>query len=702
MEADAIFEEEQQALTATYAKLQAIEEKTLADLAAHSFDAIRDRKDMFDELAVDFGNGVNLETYAECEALQRIIDQYNLSNDLNAERLVKTRLLLKKPYFAKIVIQLRPGSPARELYIGATGMTDERSRHFIIDWRAPVAEAYYNQANGKTSYQANGRTVEADLLLRRQFDVEGSTLRACFDTTVAIEDPLLLQSLAKSRSSKLSDITATIQREQNEIVRHDDVPVMLVNGIAGSGKTSVMLQRIAFLLYRQRDNLNPRDVHLISPNPVFRDYIDDVLPNMGEHNPQIETWDDLMAKLGLEGRGLGKNASAADLHRIDQMLEGFELEQKDFQDICVDDERVITAGQAFSAYQQYKRFPTGVHRCSLAMEELHDKLEQRILNRSHNEDVQGNMFDLEEQEQTRIFGHSIHAALDEELPEYAERYLRDRYAQVEDAIEDAAWLRIDRIGMRMLGKSSLSAAEWLYLKLALAGGANREARYCMVDEVQDYSEAQLMVLARYFCNAHFLLLGDENQAIKEGTASFAQIEDAFRCVLGHEVSLCQLLTSYRSSPEITELFKSFMDRDAGMKVASVQRSGEEPRILECGENYLDVLGAEVERALAETAEQGTAAVIVADKQRLQWLRKQLAHLPLHASADVGAALLEHGVVLLDLPTAKVLEFDQVIVADAQASVYGDDALSRHRLYTAVSRATQKVTILSQGTLCPLL
>ena len=703
MEADAIFEEEQHALSATYDKLLNIEETTLANLGATARDALGDRKDFFEELHFDLGNGVNLETYAEAEALQRVIDEYNLSVDLNSERLAKARLLLKKPYFAKVVLQLRPGAAPRELYLGATGMTDERGRHFIIDWRAPVAETYYNQSNGKTSYTANGKTIQADLLLRRQFDITGNVLNACFDTTVAIEDPLLLASLSKSRSSKLGDITATIQREQNQVVRHEDVPVLLVNGIAGSGKTSVMLQRIAYLLYQERDTLRPDDVHLISPNPVFRDYIDNVLPNMGERNPQIETWDDLMNKLGLGERGLGKNALAADLLRIDQELPKLELTQRDFQDICIDDERVVSAGQAFSAYQQLKRLPAGQHRCTLVMEALHERVENRIASRINNADVQAELFDLDEQEHIRLFGHQVFTATEEELPEYTQRYLEDRYAVVEEAIEDGAWLRIDRIGMNMLGKSSLSAAEWLYLKLALAGGADRGARFVMVDEVQDYSVAQLMVLARYFCNAHFLLLGDENQAIKEGTATFSQIEEAFAHVLEAPVALCRLQTSYRSSPEITALFKPLMNGDSAMDVASVQRPGVEPVIKPCAtdQEYLAAVRQAVAQAEADVAEGGLAAVLVADKQRARWLGKQLADCNMHQAID-AASLTESGVVLLDLPTAKGLEFDQVIIADAQESVYGTDDLSRHRLYTAISRATQKVTILSQGALTPLL
>lgn len=688
MEHDATFHEEQEALARTYEKLETIAHNEQAHLSAQAAEAAGERQNLFDELTFDLGTGVNLETYAEAEALQRVIDEYNLSLDIHSERLTKAQLLLKKPYFAKVVLRLRPSSPPRELYLGATGMTDETGRHFIIDWRAPVAETYYNQENGKTSYVANGKTIEAELLVRRQFDITRNTLNAYFDTTVAIEDPLLLASLAQARSSKLSDITATIQREQNEVVRHADVPVLLVNGIAGSGKTSVMLQRIAYLLYRERETLRPDNVYILSPNDAFRTYIDNVLPNMGERNPHIITWAGLMDSLGLSNRSSKPSLNAQTLLHIDEKLPSLTLTQKDFKDIFVGEERVISAGAAFSAYQKFKRLPAGTHRCNLVKELLHERLEQRIASRSINADVQAQLFDLEEQEHIRLFGHQVYTALEEELPEYTRIYLKDRYACVAEAIEQGGWLRIDRIGMNMLGCSSLGAIEWLYVKLALVGGESRSARYVMIDEVQDYSLGALMVLSRYFCNAHFLLLGDENQAIHAHSTTFKEIEAYFSTHTNQPVSVCYLPTSYRSSPEITQLFQRLMNENSSMQVASVQKSGVAPTIIECATSdaYVKTLHKSVREAAESTKDAGLACVLVASSQTARALAEQVAGvLPVY-----------------DVAMAKGLEFDHVIVADAQASVYGSDDMSRHRLYTAISRATKKVTILSHGPLTPLL
>ena len=157
---DEIIQQEQQHLSETYAKLLDIEAESAKALKERLGEATGDRKDMMEELTWDFTGEVNVETYVEIEAMHKIIDAYNLANDMDIQRLDKVALLKKQPYFAKVSLQFRPNAPARDVYIGTAGITDERGRHFIVDWRSPVAEVYYNQESGRTSYEANGRTIE--------------------------------------------------------------------------------------------------------------------------------------------------------------------------------------------------------------------------------------------------------------------------------------------------------------------------------------------------------------------------------------------------------------------------------------------------------------------------------------------------------------------------------------------------------------
>lgn len=698
---DKTFEAEQEHLSTTYAKLQSIE-RSLQEQLASIFSEVASEKDLItDELNFDFDADIHVETMAELEAVNRIIDTYNIAADVTTERLHRAQLLLKQPYFAKVTLQFKPGSEPKDIYIGNVGMTDDDYRHFIVDWRSPIAEVYYNQDNGKTSYEANGRTIDCELKLRRQFDIERDQLKALFDTTVAIQDEMLLAALAQNRSSRLSAITATIQKEQNEVIRHEDVPALLVSGIAGSGKTSVLLQRIAYLFYRQRDTLKPEDVFLITPNPVFQRYIENVLPEMGESNPSSITFESLMDGLGLGSRDLGREVSADALRAIDEMLPDFKLKQGDFTDIRIEGEPVITAAQAHGAWSKLKNLPTGSHRSALVIDDLLDRLEQRIKRLAKSEKYQDMISDMSDAEQIECFGENVYVGdMDEaELVSYTERFLRWRYAGVEHEIAEGRWLRLDAIGMRLTGSENLSAIEWLYLKLALVGGGMRYARYVMIDEVQDYSAAQLMCLARYFGKAHFMMLGDENQAIREGTASFDEIREVFTRACG-SVDNCELMTSYRSSPEITALFTSLLDNEERVRVESVQPAGIEPVIIECADDldYEVQLKTAVEEALEARC---LAAIIAPDARRLAKLEQLLEDLPIVTGAG-KETMPERGVLLLDIKLAKGLEFDQVIVPDAGNRSYPDETLARHRLYTAISRATKKVTLVANGKLTSLL
>ena len=399
---DKTFEAEQTHLSTTYEKLQDIEHDLQGQLSGILSEVATDKDLITDELNFDFDADIHVETMAELEAVNRIIDTYNIAADVTTERLHRAQLLLKQPYFAKVTLQFKPGSEPKDVYIGNVGMTDDDYRHFIVDWRSPIAEVYYNQENGKTSYEANGRVIECDLKLRRQFDIERDQLRAMFDTTVAIEDELLLAALAQDRSSRLSAITATIQKEQNEVIRHEDVPALLVSGIAGSGKTSVLLQRIAYLFYRHRDTLSPEDVFLVTPNPVFQRYIENVLPEMGESNPSSITFESLMTGLGLGSRNMGRDVSAGELRSIDERLPDFALKQGDFADIRIEGEPVITAAQAHGAWSKLKNLPTGARKSALVIDDLLGRLEQRIKRLAKSEKYQDMISDLSDGRADRV------------------------------------------------------------------------------------------------------------------------------------------------------------------------------------------------------------------------------------------------------------------------------------------------------------
>lgn len=695
---DQTFVEEQRHLSETYAQLVEMRDALTYEIETSHKGIAQDLRDMSEEIRLDFiGADETMESLAAVETLNSVIDMYNQTHDFAVDRLRRIMLLLMRPYFAKVRLQLRPGSPARDIYIGATGITNDEHESIVVDWRSPIAETYYNQEMGKTSYSVDGRVRTVDLQLRRQFDITQDVLNLYFDTTIAIEDSLLLGALKRHHSEKLQAITATIQREQNAVVRHEDVPVLLVDGIAGSGKTSVLLQRIAYLFYREREALRPEQVYLFSPNDVFERYIDAVLPSLGESNPQTFTWRGFLAHLGLSERGTGADGSLENLLLLEERIKSLELEPDDLREIRIGDTVLLKPSQVAAAVRKFERFGVGPRFAALVSDDLHDRLDRRLKQMAKSDAVQEEVLSLDLDEQMELFGETINSVMEDELASYAQTYLESRYGSAHDDIERLTWLKLDRIGMRMLGTQGITAAEWLYLKLLVSGHGERNARYVMIDEVQDYTQIQLMVLARYFSRAHFLLLGDENQAIREGTASFEQIAQIFEQTHG-SVERCQLMTSYRSSPEITELFASLMGDDKRMNLSSVRLPGVAPTIIEQPEReaYLDTL-----RELASNAagEEGLTAIVTADQSRAKWLGRQLGDAVHLMRKD--EALPASGIVVMDLRLAKGLEFDHVIIPDAQEEVYPPSELSRRRLYTAISRAMHRITIVAQGPLSPL-
>ncbi len=664
-------------------------------------DAAQDKVAMGSELAPNFASYSDaMETYADFATLNRVIDAYNIAQSVDAEKLANIQMLLKQPYFAKVVLQFKPGEEPKELYIGTVGITDESYRRLVVDWRSSVAEVYYNQDNGPTSYQANGRTIEVDLRLRRQFDIVADQLNAYFDTSVAIQDALLLASLSKRRTAHMQAITATIQKEQNLVIRHEDVPTLLVSGIAGSGKTSVLMQRVAYLFYQQRESLDADEVFLITPNPVFQHYIENVLPDLGERNPDCLTWDEFMQGLISPDRSSGPAAvSLESLRRIDQVCENVQFEELDFKDVRCNGEKLIPAGQIRQVANKFRKVPAGPHLTALMREELTRRLEARLARLATSDKVMNELSAMSLDEQVELFRETFDPHDEDEVRAWAQKYVDLRYGDAFRAVENDDWLRIDRIGMRLLGVENLMPVEWVYLKMALTGLCNPNAKYVMVDEVQDYTAAQLAVLARYFKRAHFMLLGDENQAINPDTARFDEIRAVFKKMRG-PLEECRLMTSYRSTSEITQIFAGLLREDESVQISSIQRSDAAPAIIACTNEQ--EYERELRRVIDEAAgNDGLTAVVLPHRHRAKQMQKTLgeAKPPI---IDASQTLPERGVVLVPLKLAKGLEFDHVIVPDASELTFPDDDLSRRRLYTTISRATRSITILANGPLTPLL
>ena len=687
-EHDKIFQEEQAHLTEVYGRLCDLKGELEEKIEMISRKAAEEKKDVRSNLSLNFDSDTDsMETYIEFEAMSHAIDQYNIEQDAAQEKLGRVKRLLKAPYFARVTLQFEFEDEPEDYYIGSAGISQNGVDRLVIDWRSPIAETYYNQENGKTFYTVNGNRIDVELQLRRQYHLEEDRLYSFFDTQVAIEDPMLLQSLASRRTDKMKAITATIQKEQNAVIRSDDVPVLLVNGIAGSGKTSVLLQRIAYLFYKKRENLRPEQVYLLTINPVFRQYIDQVLPDLGEENPRTITWRDFLHIAGAPDKGPFESATEADLRKTESALASIRLEESDFRPVMQKGRRILSTGDIMRAYRELAHIEAGPRLLNILADRLTDMARAIIRRMEKDED-----HDREEADRTD-------EGTDRPESRSEQNRVRNQYGGAFSAIEHFAFIDAEKIGCRILHRKKLTPAQWLWVKILLTGMCDRNVRYVMIDEVQDYTAAQIMVMKRYFGNAKFMMLGDEFQAIRPGTVSFKKIRELFE-EDGKPILELPLMTSYRSSPEITEIFTGLLPRERRIFTASVQRPGTAPVKMACRS------GEEYERRLkmlirAAQAEEGLTAVICGSRKSREKILEILGD---EAPPVIhnNQALPTKGVFVITLDLVKGLEFDGVILPDAGPDMYPDDLLARHRLYTAVSRATRRLNILADGELTELI
>ncbi len=670
-----VFNEEQKHLTKTYDKLLNIKKELESQISALNEKAVDDKNDIRDNIRFDYADiETTMETLAEIEVWNRYIDTYNVESSSLGKRLETVNKLLESPYFAKITLQFDPSEAPESYYIGRAAISENGYDQLVVDWRSPIAEVYYNQEFGPTHYMVEDRKIPVDLQLRRQFDLHKDKLKSYFDTQIAIEDPMLLQSLSSSHSDKMQAITATIQKEQNTVIRYPDVPVLLVNGIAGSGKTSVLLQRIAYLFYQKRNTLRPDQVCLMTLNPVFRDYIDNVLPDMGETNPLTLTWLEFLEMVHAPFSDSDYDYTEEDsLKKIQDGLQTLKPEKDDFNDIFQKEKLVLSKGDVLDVVRKFN-FPYGVR----LMQTVSDELEQRAKNALHN-------MDRDDEDESDVA----------KSDKAENNRLENDFGGALRNIKHCGFVNVTHVAQRILGNRHISAAEWLYTKMLLTGLCDRNMRYVMVDEVQDYTKAQMMVFKKFFPNSRFMLLGDEFQAIREGTITFAEIEAMAKEDDKKFVEL-PLLTSYRSSPEITEMFASLLPSEKKMLVSSVKRPGEKAIVKLCksDKEYFSELKSLIKEFESKN---GLTAIICKNQTTLE---KILANLGKDAPQIITGhdTLPKSGAFLMELTLAKGLEFDHVVLADADSTSYPDDELGRHCLYTAMSRATQHLAILAEGEL----
>ncbi|MGX7265409.1 HelD family protein [Enterococcus crotali] len=664
----------------------------------------------------------NLETFAMMEMKNREIDQLNIQNETAAKQLEKVERLLKVPYFGKIDVTFLDDDSDRDVfYIGMNDFTNLEGESRIYDWRSPIASLFYNNVLGDSSYHVNNNEIPVTLNLKRQLIIEEDRLINFFDTSLAIQDDILLHSLEADSSQYMKDITTTIQQEQNEIIRDESHPLLLVNGIAGSGKTSAIMQRIAYLLYNHRKQITADDILLLSPNSTFIDYISQVLPNLGERNPlnltllqflkftfrekaPIESESAYFKRITAEQ--VSAQQKVIQSQKFVEFIQSFNdptlIQQSLFQPILFKRKPIFSAELIFSLYQETPTTLSIRDRLSATKEKLSSLWSRYLLKQSKSKQMIDQMQDLTEAEQLRYFDTTFAEEDEEQLAEFALQRLQQKYRKVVDAIADFSWfdqwLLFEALYQRYQENSyervttAYTADEVVILLLIkdkfIEDLSNRQMAFILVDEVQDYTEAQILLLLNLFPQANFTLAGDENQAIFNTSISFMDLKELLSAS-SRSVTSYQLLNSYRSSKEITQLFQTLVTNHKKLKIVSIRKDGEKPVFISCEDEtaYLETLAS----LLDSLAPEEDTVVITKTASEAELLKEQL----LQKNSAMEAQILS-------IDMAKGLEFDNVIIHDPSNVRYGTTEREKKILYTAISRGMKQVFLPYVGELSELL
>ncbi|EOZ5987493.1 UvrD-helicase domain-containing protein [Enterococcus faecium] len=669
-------------------------------------------KEMAGELRLNFDSYLdNLDTFSMIEMKNREIDQMNIKQKNAENQLAKIERLLKSPYFGKVIVDFLDNEPKESFYIGTANFTDDVDENLVYDWRSPIAELFYNNVIGPSSYTVRQNKIDTVIKERRQFILERDRLVKFFDTSVAIQDDVLLEVLGQDETNEMKAITATIQSEQNTIIRDVKSQNILVNGVAGSGKTSAIMQRIAYLLYLYRDTMTSDDLLILSPNHRFIDYISNVLPSLGERNPLNLTILQLVSQLSaeeIEGeeayfkRITKENVSEQaehlrskeyidDLKRSDPLF----LDHPDFiRGLTKNGKTVLSKKTIEKIYEKVPAHPKLIDRLQATKKALMSEWKNHLLKQAKSPAVQNQVLSLTEDRQLKLFGELISDDSEQSIATYARKLLQKNYRKITRQIEEMAWVDEHRLFERIYEKRYGSAYVWQHTRTVdeavillaihhlLVEKVNVPVfRYLLIDEVQDYTLAQLGLLIELFPKTHFTLVGDENQAIFNSSTTFA---DIMRCFDDYHLPIHRydLRNSYRSSGAITELFKTYAVDQEKIDIVSIRPQGKEPeyRSFQSSVELLEIL-AEILASLKGEK----AAIITQTEEETQTLQESIK------KSSYGLENCQ----IIPLSLAKGLEFDHVILYPFENN--RDEQRRRRQMYTAISRGMKSIVVLERET-----
>ena len=615
---------------------------------------------------------------------ESILNHFALGESVINKRKRLTKILAI-PYFGRIdFLEKKENSKVMPTYIGIHTFYDPESRATLIhDWRAPVSSMFYDHELGEAGYRSPSGEIKGVISLKRQYRIRGGKMEFMIESALTVHDDILQKELSSNVDDKMKNIVATIQREQNQIIRNEDIRTLIIQGVAGSGKTSIALHRIAYLLYTFRDSISSKDILIVSPNKVFSDYISNVLPELGEktvpetsmeqilsgvleHKYKYQTYFGLVNELlekpssSLIDR-IAYKASFGFISELDKFI--LHIENTYFKAADVKLTKYITIPAPFieEQYLRFNRYP---------IRRRFDAMADYMLD----------MLKIQYAFTVTTAGRNL-----------LKKEIRLMFAGNNDIQVYKDFFKwTNNPGMFKMRKGHTleysDLAPLAYLHLALEGNGNQPFRvkHLLIDEMQDYSPIQYKVIQKLFpCRK--TVLGDAGQSVNPYGSSTA--ETIQKSLTASEIM--KLCKSYRSTFEITDFAQKI---HPNAELEPVARHGEKPQILQFGSAVEELSG--IMGLISTYRKSGYKSLGIICKTEQQ--AREMADMLKSYANDISflssqSSAFVQGIVITSAHMAKGLEFDEVIIPQTDERNYRSE-IDKSMLYVAVTRAMHRLTL----------
>ena len=687
------------------------------------------RKEMWAEgvpAADDYDRNIELTQYHTMERIETSQYEHKLG------KLEKYKKVLDKPYFGRVDFTEEEESK-EAVYIGYQNiMNDENYDVMVYDWRAPIASMFYRNELGIASYEAPCGEIRGEISLKRQYEIEKGKLNYFFDCSLTITDDMLKEALGNNASTYMKNIVETIQKEQDMVIRNKGNDVLIVQGVAGSGKTSIAMHRIAFLLYeRMAEGLTSDNIMIISPNHLFGEYVSTVLPELGEDNVKYSTMEDFFEMhfrntIRMRSRSsqleyvitnrnrkairntIRFKGSSQFVEMLDRLIQIYEKELIKFKDVYYAGELIADAK---SLRKNFLDNPINMA-VGRRLDRIQNTLEKKLR-------------ELEKAKRKELFkalkgegGYDVDEKVNDQLNSYRDETLGiirsftkiNCFRLYEKLFKDEKLFRRVSEGLN-LPKASESIRSFtakslrpdlvtyedgmalLYLKLKLMNERlYPQIKQVLIDEAQDYYPLQYRVLAEIFKGAQYTVLGDIGQTIEKSETEDLY-DEVIRCLEPKNALKLSLTKSYRSSYEISQFTARLREGEVG--AIAFERHDEVPIIAQ-HENETQELEWIVDQVKDYEAKGfETIAIICKSQKEVNHVYSKLSRkLDIHQLSPEEEGY-QKGIHIMPIYMAKGLEYDAVIVYEVNEQHYNEPE-DKQLLYIACTRALHRLSLCHTG------